>query len=431
VTIKSWMVDSGVQINGKRIQKRHLTKEAAEAHAENIRILYSNTGHSGFKISDLAREDAKKALDLLAEAGLGGVRLEKVVRYYIAHNRPEAGEITLANLRDNFLDNRRDVGVRPVTLRGYEGRLKQFVNAIGSEKPVTEITESDIRGFLDRPDISNQSRRNDYSAISAMFEFAMRPKDYRGRKTRRDAPLTGWIARNPVISIPKPNVPDREPSIIHADTAIALLKAAYETRHAPEKGSTEKLGMLAEIVLELFAGVRPDSETPHLQWSDIEINGKKATLNIRRSKNKAGIRNVNLLPIAVQWLRLCPQQTGPIHTPKNYRRRWERLKNLAGIEKWEQDCLRHTFSSIHYRLGQDAGKTRAYIGHATSDTGSLFGHYRALMSERQANELMALTPAVVLGTPDNIIPMGNQSRVLKPKTLGTAATLKAGRCAAR
>jgi integrase len=398
-------------LNGKQPKFRLL--EQAEAHAEAMRRQLANTGLEGFNITTAQREDAKNALNKLAEAGLNGVRLEEVVGFYILHNRPEAGEITLANLRDKFLDNRRADGVRPVTIKGYEGRLKQFVNAIGGEKLVTEITEADIREFLDRADISNQNRRNDYSAISAMFEFAMRPKDYRGRKTRRDAPLTGWIARNPVISIPKPNVPDREPSVVYADTASALLKAAYETRHAPKLRDTKKIGMLAEVVLELFAGVRPDSETPHIQWSDIEIKGKKGTLNIRRSKNKAGIRNVTLWPIAIEWLRLCPSQEGPIYTPKNYRRRWERLKNLVGIEKWEQDCLRHTFASAHFRLLQDSGKTRAYLGHSTSETGSLFGHYRALMSEAEAKKILALTPAAVLGTPDNIVSIGEQRRAPK------------------
>jgi hypothetical protein len=100
------------------------------------------------------------------------------------------------------------------------------------------------------------------------------------------------------------------------------------------------------------------------------------------------------------------------------------LKNLVGIEKWEQDCLRHTFASVHYRLGQDAGKTRAYIGHATSDTGSLFGHYRALMNEAQAKKIMALTPAAVLGTPDNIVSIGVQPRAPKSSHKGKLVAAK-------
>jgi len=413
------MVDSGVPINGKRIQKRHLTEEAAKAHAESIRILYSNAGHGGFKLSDMAREDAKVATDKLTKAGLHKT-LSEVVDFFIRHNKPSAGDINISDLSAEYIKNRRKGGVRERTLLDYKKRLKQFEDAIGGEKDIKEITEQELETYLNRPNISQQHSRNDYTVVSSLFEFALRPKHYRGRKTRRDAPLTGWIARNPVLSISKPNVPDREPTVIYADTARALLKAAYETRHAPEKRDTGKLGMLAEVVLELFAGVRPDSETPHLQWGDIEISGKKGTLNIRRSKNKAGIRNVSLSPIALEWLRLCPDQEGAIHRPKNYRRRWERLKKLVGLEKWEQDCLRHTFASAHFRLGQDAGKTRAYLGHSTSETGSLFGHYRGMMSEKQAQAIMALTPSAVLGTPDNIVSISAGRKI-------TAATSGKGR----
>ena len=260
VTIKSWMVDSGLPINGKRIQKRHLTKEAAESHAQSIRILYSNSGHSGFKISDLAREDAKQALDKLAAVGLDNIRLEEVAEFYILHNRPPAGDITLSELRDKFLENRRRESVKAATIAGYEGRLKQFVNALGGAKHVKNITESEVEAYLTRPNISQQHARNDYAVTLSLFQFAMRPKDYIGRETPRDAPLTGWIARNPVLSIRKPKLPEREPSVLDVDTAAALRQAAYETRYAPDQTDTGKIGMLAEIVLELFAGVRPDSD---------------------------------------------------------------------------------------------------------------------------------------------------------------------------
>jgi integrase len=400
-------------LNGKQPKFRLL--EQAEAHAEAMRRQLANTGLEGFNITTTQREDAKNALDKLAKAGLNGVRLEEVVGFYILHNRPEAGEITLANLRDKFLDNRRADGVRPVTIKGIQGRLKQFVKAIGGEKLVTEITEADIREFLDRPDICNQNRRNDYSAISAMFEFAMRPKDYHGRDTKPDAPLSGWVARNPLISIRRAKVEDdKEPAVMDAESAAAMLRSAYETRENPaDKPDSTRVGMLAEVVLELFVGVRPDSEIPHLLWSDIEYRGKGATLNIRKSKNKAGKRNINLPPIVVEWLRLCPKQEGPIHIAKNYRRRWDLLKKRAGLKEWKQDILRHTAASVHYRLGQDAGKTRALLGHSISETGSLFGHYRAVMSDAAAKKIMALTPAAVLGTPDNIVSIGEQRRAPK------------------
>lgn len=387
-------------------QPKFKTLEEAQGHAEAIRREHQNSGLGGFSISTAQREDAKKALDLLRDVGLAKTRLEDIAEFYIRHNKPPAGEITLRDVADKFLENRRREGIKPVTLEGYASRLSQFCHAIGPARSVKDITDTEIEAYLHRPGISQQHARNDYAVLHSLFEFAKHPKEYRGRKTRRDAPVTGWIARNPTSTIPKPSVQDREPAVIDSQAAAALLRAAYETRQPPEAGrDPNKVGMLAKIVLELFAGVRPESEIPHLSWSDIEFHGKKASLNIRKSKNKAGIRNIDLPPVAIEWLRLCPAQDGPIHTQKNARRRWQRLKARAKITDWKQDCLRHTAASVHFRLHQDAAKTRAFLGHSISETGTLFAHYRALMTKEGAAKILNLTPARVLKAPDNIIPL--------------------------
>jgi integrase len=200
-----------------------------------------------------------------------------------------------------------------------------------------------------------------------------------------------------------PAVPGAEPSVLTADTARALLRSAYETRTLPDsEHHPDRIGLLPEIVLGLFAGLRP-SEIHRLKWSDIELAKTRGTVNIRLSKNRAGVRNITLDTNAVAWLRLCPRQEGPVHIPKNFRRRWERLKSRAGFSRWDQDCLRHTYASVHYRLKQDAGRTRAALGHSTSETGILFSHYRALMTEAEARRIASLTPAAVIQAPDNII----------------------------
>jgi len=55
---------------------------------------------------------------------------------------------------------------------------------------------------------------------------------------------------------------------------------------------------------------------------------------------------------------------------------------------------------------QNGGRTRAMLGHATSEVGTLFGHYRALMSETEARRISRLTPAAVLeNAADKIIGM--------------------------
>jgi integrase len=404
----TYMVDSGMPINGKRIQKVFPTIESAETYAASLRTMHANSGQNAFSLSDGQRDDARLALEALTAAGITE-SLQKVVNYFLLHHRPPAGDITLAELRDKFLDNRRKAGLRDRSMIDLDARTKQFSAAIGAGMLVKEITEAQVETYLNRPGISAVNAKNDYGTARALFEFAMRPRDYRGRKTRRDAAVTGWIARNPVLAVQLPAVPDTEPSVLTADTASALLRAAYETRTLPDaEHHPDRIGLLPEIVLGLFAGLRP-SEIHRLKWSDIELAKTRGTVNIRQSKNRAGIRNLSLSANAVAWLRLCPRQEGPVHIPKNFRRRWERLKSRAGFSKWDQDCLRHTYASVHYRLKQDAGRTRAALGHSTSETGTLFSHYRALMTETEARRISSLTPSAVIEAADNIIDLPNNS----------------------
>jgi len=410
ITIKSWQVDSGTRIEGKRIQKCYLTHEAAEAKAQQIRNLYNNAGQNGFTLTDSNREDAKAALDKLTKAGLNNTRLEDVVDFYILHNRPVKGQITLSKLLEEFTEWSRGL-VRAVTLRDTEARLKQFINSVGGETFLTALTKSDIKGFIYRKngkgavkDVGWQHRRNDYAALNKFFGYALRPDLYAGRKTRRDAPVTGYIAVNPLAEIQKPCKPaddhDREPSILSLDEAARLLRTAYESRLHPDKGlDPSKIGILGEITLELFCGVRPDSEIPHLKWSDI----RNGILSIRRSKTTAGKRDIKIPDVALQWLKLCPSQQGPIHEPKNYAKRWQLFKKLAGIEIWKQDALRHLAASVHYALaGGHAEDTCKFIGHADSKA-TFFQHYRHVMHEDLAARFRALTPEAVLNSHDNIV----------------------------
>src|SRR5579859_3682108 len=104
------------------------------------------------------------------------------------------------------------------------------------------------------------------------------------------------------------------------------------------------------------------------------------------------------------WLDL-----GGDYQPKNLRRRFEKVREIAGLirrEKvpgrerkqaiatgWEQDCLRHTFAS-HYLPMFGVEKTVAALGHGDYDT--LFQHYRTLVTPRDAESYWdELTPTIV------------------------------------
>jgi integrase len=94
----------------------------------------------------------------------------------------------------------------------------------------------------------------------------------------------------------------------------------------------------------------------------------------------------------------------------NLRRRFARVREAAGLirlEKvegkerklvistgWAQDCLRHTFASNYLQI-YGADKTIKQMGHG--DYQMLFGHYRALLTQAQAEAFWQLTPAHIIG----------------------------------
>jgi integrase len=405
----TFMVDSGTPINGSRIQKTFPTLESAESYAAHLRAVHANSGTSAFKITDYQREDAVAALDALSQAECS-ISLHDAVEFYLLHHRPAAGNISLENLCEKFIENRRQGGLRPRSLHDLESRCGQFTRHIGGRKDIKTIATKQISDYIQRPGISTQTARNDWTVLHSLFQFAKHPRHFKGKATPKTAPLTGWIAANPLADIPRPTIQsDQMPSLIDLDAAARLLAAAHAAR--------ESDGLLPYVTLGLFAGLRP-SEILSLDWHDIELTGKHPLVNIRRSKTRAGVRNVDLAPMAVEWLRLCPQQSGPVVEPKNFRRRWTRLLAAAKIESWPQDCLRHTFASVDYRIHQNANRTASLLGHSRAES-VLFSHYRAAMPLPLATKFAALRPAVVL--PDmagNILPITEAAPAPRSKAPG-------------
>jgi len=300
----SFMVDSGGSINGKRIQRTFPTRDAAESYAAHLRAVHANSGNSAFKITDHQREDAAAALDALVKADCREVSLHDAVKFYVLHHRPAGGNITLENVREKFLENRQQAGLRPRSLHDLETRTAQFIRHIGGTVDIKTITTAQVADYIQRPGISAQSAKNDWTVLHSLFQFAKHPRHFKGKATPKTAPLTGWIAANPLADIPKPCFQGEQmPTLIDLDAAARLLAAAHASR--------ESDGLLAYVVLGLFAGLRP-SEILNLDWNDIELTGEHPLVNIRRSKTRAGIRNVDLSPLAVEWLSHCPNQSGPV-----------------------------------------------------------------------------------------------------------------------
>ena len=79
--------------------------------------------------------------------------------------------------------------------------------------------------------------------------------------------------------------------------------------------------------------------------------------------------------------------------PPNWRKRFDKVRLMAGIDEWPPDCMRHSFASYHLAAHGSADMTAAQMGHRSTEM--IFQHYRELVTPKQAAAWFAITPKLV------------------------------------
>ena len=88
-----WIVDQGLS-GGRRVTKQFTSKTAAEQYAVKRRVEKRKYGELAFKLTDLQREDAARALAVLATHG----SLTEAAKFYVARIAPGGGRRTVAEV---------------------------------------------------------------------------------------------------------------------------------------------------------------------------------------------------------------------------------------------------------------------------------------------------------------------------------------------
>ncbi len=165
-----------------------------------------------------------------------------------------------------------------------------------------------------------------------------------------------WCAANPIIGVMKPCLAEVEIAPLAWEDMKRLLHTA---RKPPHRSCAALLGVM------LWAGIRP-AEAQRLQWDDINWEEGIILLPAKHSKT-GGARCITLQSVLRRWLlRVCRGKnlTGAL-CPKGWNYRWKKLRNAAGIMRWQQDVLRHTFASYHLKHFKDLPQLQLEMGHST------------------------------------------------------------------
>jgi integrase len=363
----SYQVDLGF-VEGKRKRVNFATKAEAEGFAEQSRIAKANEGMAAFTLAQDIRLDAFKANRMLAPHG---VSILESARYYEKHVLAYKTAPPVKEIVQHYLADCKNRNLRPRTLGDLEQRLNTFATDFG-ESRLSDITLDELKEWVNDDEWGMRTRINYLTKLSQLYGYALK------------RPIK-WVDANLTELIHRPAVEDTKPEIFTVEQAKNLLANAHQ------------FGLLPYIALGLFAGLR-SAEMMRLDSKDILFENQTIKIGADVAKKRAQ-RHVEMLPALLAWLEPCVKTLrmgGPIADENKFRKNKELLLEAAGIQKWPENGLRHSFASYHLAQFQSSDKTADQMGHRSTEI--VHRYYKALVLKTESEKFWNLRPEPM---PDN------------------------------
>ena len=346
---------------GKRKRSFFETKQAAKTFADEQNIKLINEGREGAEFPTALRVITQNAAGQLEPFGK---TITDAVEHYIAYLKATEKSCTAAELIDELVAAKKADGVSQRHLDDLDSRLNVFAEKFGGQ-PVATMTSAEIDDWLRSLPVSAATRNHYRRLLILAFNFAIQ---------------RGYATSNPAEKTAQAREPKTKPGILSVDQARALLESA----------SAE---ILAYIAIGLFAGLRR-AEIERLDWSEIDFDSGHIEVTAEKSKSKIANRYIAMQPNLREWLLPYRKVRGSV-TPREafrFRELFDQARVAAGITRWPDNALRHSFASYHLAHFKDAKALALEMGHA--DSAMLFNHYRALVKSEAATRYWSIRPEV-------------------------------------
>jgi integrase len=356
-----------VLVDGERVFKRFPTLTEAVAFAWQLYDDRAKHGKSAFDLPLPYRTEAARCLELLRpypDASLTQAVqyfVEKVLRY---RQSPVVNDIVAKLINEKSKANRRER-----TLDNLRSRWGRFAADFG-DRQLGTITEAECSAWLDKVGTSPANRHNYRRAVMQLYRAAIRRR-WCSTNTMHDATERVELDEKPV-------------GILTVAQCAKLLECA------------DQFGLLAYVVIGLFCGVRRE-ELERLQWDAVKLPQRLITIGADVAKLRRQ-RHVTINDTAAAWLAGIVKKTGPVVDPVDFRKRFDAWRKKAGIRRWPDNGLRHTFGSIHLATGKDEVRTAHEMGNSPS---MVHRHYKSLLTEAEAARYWSLRPT----TGTKIVPL--------------------------
>jgi integrase len=337
------------------------TRTEADAEAMRQRTLLERHSREAIGLSQREMSDFIEARTRLAEFG---ENIGSAVQFRVDHlTRVRRHGITVAQLADEVIEAKRKDGLSKVYLLDLRHRLNKFVQDFG-QQPIAGITVDELDDWLRALPYSPQSRTNYRTILGLLFSYA---------ESR------GIIEKNLILRTAKPKLVDRPPEIFTVDELRSLLETASHT--APD--------VVPMLAVGAFAGLR-DAEIKRLDWSEIDL--ARGHIEVKAAKAKSARRRIiQIQPNLAEWLRPYAAMKGSV-VPEGARGKLDRVCKAAGLLRWPNNGLRHSFASYRLAACYDAPRVAGELGHTSPQM--LYSTYREVVLPEEAELYWKLVPDV-------------------------------------
>jgi len=338
-------------------------KTRAQADAERLRqrTLLERHSRDAIGLSQREMSDFITAKSTLADYN---ETITDAVKFRVDYlERVRRCKVTVSQLADEVLEAKRRDGMSKDYLRDLRSRFARFCADFGN-RPVAAITVEEIDNWLRALPLSPQSRVNYRSVVGVLFSHA----------TKR-----GLIDINPITRTAKPKKPNVPPEIFVVDELRALLETARA--QAPE--------VLPMLAIGAFAGIR-EAEIQRLDWNEVDL--ARGHIEVKAAKAKSARRRIiPIQPNLADWLRPYAAMNGSV-VPEGARGKLDRVRKAAGLTRWQNNGLRHSYASYRLAAIHDAPRVASELGHASPQM--LYSTYREVVLPEEAERYWKLVPAV-------------------------------------
>jgi integrase len=362
--IGKWYVSIPPELseNGDRTRRYFETKALASAFCEELKARRDNMTRSMGTLTPAQMVDATGAFQLLSDRP--DLTLSAIVSQYLALEKSKLSSVRFLDLFSQFIQTKSERN--PAYLKELTWIRDRFPQL--HDQLACDITAFELDGILNP--LSAGARNPIMRYWRAVFNYGIK---------------RGYLTENPIRRMDFASRPRKEIQVIPTGSVRSMLGHALEN----------DLKLLPYLTLGFLCGIRPEGELPELEWRDVDLDDRVVTIRPEVSKTNRR-RFVDLSENAVAWLNSYGERggtfTGRVLAYDSSELRTRRTANwkAAGLTRWVQQGMRHTFCSAWLNLHRDINKLVLMSGHDSVDT--MWRNYFKGMTEAEAKDFWAILP---------------------------------------